>query len=74
MHVSQHTGNGGTLLDNEGNVSAFTFLKLAELKENGRNIVLCTRRNHNNTKDIVEKLYLDSSDYIICCDGQYIWF
>lgn len=63
----------GTLLDNEGNVSAFTISKLAELKENGRSIVLCTGRNYNNTKDIVEKLQMDSNDYIICCDGQYIY-
>lgn len=62
----------GTLLTSSKTIDYATTLKLLELKRKGFKLTLCSGRHYYDMVSYIRELKLNDSDYVICCDGQYI--
>lgn len=63
----------GTLLNDEKKVGFISLEYIKKYKQDGVRIVLCSGRHLEGIIEYAEILGMDANDYIICCDGQYIY-
>ncbi|MEA5093492.1 MAG: Cof-type HAD-IIB family hydrolase [Sedimentibacter saalensis] len=63
----------GTLLNSKKEISEQDKNVVCQLKDEGIRIVLASGRHFHEMQRYFKELHLEDNDYVICCDGQYIY-
>lgn len=63
----------GTLLDRKKRIGQLSINEIKKCKTKGQHVIIASGRHYSDIKKYAEELGLDASDWVICCDGQYIY-
>ena len=63
----------GTLLNNNKQIDDFTLNEIYRLRSEGMHFVVASGRRLSEIVDFTSKLRFDDGDYIITCDGEYLY-
>lgn len=63
----------GTLLNSHKNIGECSKNNITRLKEKGIHFIIATGRHYQEIKPYIQEMSFSEDDYIICCNGQYIY-